>query len=33
MKAIANKLNKFSNETIEENEVKLEEYSLQQQCV
>ena len=33
MKAIANKFNKFSNEAIEEDEMKLEEYFLQQQCV
>ena len=33
MKAIANKFNKLSNEAIEEDEMKLEECSLQQQCV
>ena len=33
VKAIANKLNKLSNEAIEEDEMKLEECSLQQQCV
>ena len=33
MKAIANKFNKFSNEAIEEDKMKLKECSLQQQYV
>ena len=33
MKAIANKFNKLSNETIEEDEMRFEKCSLQQQCV
>ena len=33
VKAIANKFNRLSNKTIEENEIKLEKCSLQQQCV
>ena len=33
MKATANKFNKLSNEAIEEDEMKFEECSLQQQCV
>ena len=33
MKATANKFNKLSNEAIEKDEIKFEEYFLQQQCV